>query len=69
MFHDDEHRPDCNPVVLHALYLLDDCHDQVEEALALTRLQIRPPGMPAVHSVKHWLHVHAVLNRELKGKC
>lgn len=65
----------CDPAVLHAFSLLDDCsrshyqtsHAALDEARQLTRAQIH--GGCAYHNRKHWLHVFAVLNRETKGRC
>lgn len=75
MFHDDNLR--CDPAVLHAFSLMDDCsgsdryapaYEALREARQLTRMQVRR-GDRGVHKLKHWLHVYAVLNRETTGNC
>lgn len=78
MFHDENLQ--CDPAVLHAFSLMDDCcgSDQyatnyraLDEARELIRMQVRlgDRGDRGVFKLKHWLHVYAVLNSEMKGRC
>lgn len=75
MFYDEDLH--CDPAVLHAFSLLDDCghgyhidSGALDEARKLIRAQIRgDKPRAAYHQPKHWLHVFAVLNRETKGRC
>ena len=45
---------------MHALAILHDCEDDVQEAMVLALIQIRA----GFSDPKHWLQVYAVLNGE-----